>query len=327
MDTRKPSTMMSGGRDLGLLVVGICFLVLVVVAVVFGGGVLVLLVLGDQVVHVALGLRELHLVHALAGVPVEEGLAAEHGGELLADPVEHLLDGGGQVAPVAGVGGAHHVLGVPHLLRQLRDGQRPVLLRATGSSTTVSETLGDGKTEKVSIIRSGYSSLIFEMSSVPMPEPVPPPREWHTWKPELREAIAVFCFLSDNIKNRVNEFCTLSVMPLCPVVSSTRLPKYKVIRTEYLPIWTSADAVHGTRLQIHENSPRNKSTTRCLVVVDINTFELHAGFSSVSPSGVDTMLITYYFPELGSNLITTLTTLDVEDFPHLNLITEIGRRA
>ncbi|CAA6669174.1 unnamed protein product [Spirodela intermedia] len=288
MDTRKPSTMMSGGRDLGLLVVGICFLVLVVVAVVFGGGVLVLLVLGDQVVHVALGLRELHLVHALAGVPVEEGLAAEHGGELLADPVEHLLDGG---------------------------------------STTVSETLGDGKTEKVSIIRSGYSSLIFEMSSVPMPEPVPPPREWHTWKPELREAIAVFCFLSDNIKNRVNEFCTLSVMPLCPVVSSTRLPKYKVIRTEYLPIWTSADAVHGTRLQIHENSPRNKSTTRCLVVVDINTFELHAGFSSVSPSGVDTMLITYYFPELGSNLITTLTTLDVEDFPHLNLITEIGRRA
>ena len=44
-------------------------------------------------------------------------------------------------------------------------------------STTVSETLGDGKTEKVSIIRSGYSSLIFDINSVPMPEPVPPPRE------------------------------------------------------------------------------------------------------------------------------------------------------
>ena len=50
-------------------------------------------------------------------------------------------------------------------------------------STTVSETLGDGNTEKVSIILSGYSSLIFEMSKVPIPEPVPPPSEWHTWKP------------------------------------------------------------------------------------------------------------------------------------------------
>jgi len=48
-----------------------------------GGGLLVLLVLGHQVVHVGLGLGELHLVHALPGVPVEEGLAPEHGGELL----------------------------------------------------------------------------------------------------------------------------------------------------------------------------------------------------------------------------------------------------
>ena len=38
------------------------------------GGLLVLLVLGDQVVHVGLRLSELHLVHALPGVPVEESL-------------------------------------------------------------------------------------------------------------------------------------------------------------------------------------------------------------------------------------------------------------
>merc|ERR1719182_1009717 len=50
-------------------------------------------------------------------------------------------------------------------------------------STTVSDTLGDGKTEKVSIILSGYSSRILEISRVPMPEPVPPPMEWVTWKP------------------------------------------------------------------------------------------------------------------------------------------------
>jgi len=69
--------------------------VLVVLARLLGGGVLVLLVLGDEVVHVGLGLGELHLVHTLAGVPVKEDLAPEHGGELLGHALEHLLDGGG----------------------------------------------------------------------------------------------------------------------------------------------------------------------------------------------------------------------------------------
>merc|ERR1711881_160568 len=50
-------------------------------------------------------------------------------------------------------------------------------------STTVSETLGEGTTEKVFMILSGYSSRILEMRSVPIPEPVPPPREWVSWKP------------------------------------------------------------------------------------------------------------------------------------------------
>jgi hypothetical protein len=48
----------------------------------------------------------------------------------------------------------------------------------------VSETLGLGTTEYVHIIRSGYSSRIFEISSVPIPAPVPPPRECVIWKPE-----------------------------------------------------------------------------------------------------------------------------------------------
>merc|ERR1719502_62448 len=50
-------------------------------------------------------------------------------------------------------------------------------------STTVSLTFGDGTTEKVSITRSGYSSRILEMRRVPIPAPVPPPREWQSWKP------------------------------------------------------------------------------------------------------------------------------------------------
>mmetsp|Transcript_3409 Transcript_3409/g.5029 ORF Transcript_3409/g.5029 Transcript_3409/m.5029 type:complete len:239 (-) Transcript_3409:751-1467(-) len=163
---------------------------LLVLALLLSGGVLVLLVLGDKIVHVGLGLGELHLVHALTGVPVEEGLAAEHGGELfcnalhdllhasrvaheanghletlgrnvangalhvVGDPldevrrvlvlnVQHLLidllrghaateeRSASEVAAVARVGCGHHVLGVEHLLGELRHGERPVLLRAT----------------------------------------------------------------------------------------------------------------------------------------------------------------------------------------------------
>lgn len=44
-------------------------------------------------------------------------------------------------------------------------------------STTVSDTLGEGTTENVHIILSGYSSLTFEISKVPIPDPVPPPNE------------------------------------------------------------------------------------------------------------------------------------------------------
>lgn len=44
-------------------------------------------------------------------------------------------------------------------------------------------TLGEGTTEKVHIIRSGYSSRILEMRRVPIPAPVPPPSEWVSWKP------------------------------------------------------------------------------------------------------------------------------------------------
>lgn len=45
-------------------------------------------------------------------------------------------------------------------------------------STTVSDTFGDGTMEKVSMILSGYSSLTLEINKVPIPEPVPPPKEW-----------------------------------------------------------------------------------------------------------------------------------------------------
>ena len=71
----------------------------------------------------------------------------------------------------------------------------------------------------------GYSSRILEISKVPIPEPVPPPREWQTWKPVVNnsnqhelenclsyslkqqavvhtlQAVTRLCLLANNIKN------------------------------------------------------------------------------------------------------------------------------
>ena len=52
-----------------------------------------------------------------------------------------------------------------------------------GAARDPSLTLGEGTTEKVVMILSGYSSRILEMSSVPSPDPVPPPSECASWKP------------------------------------------------------------------------------------------------------------------------------------------------
>ena len=79
-------------RELGQFM--IIFLLLIELSLLLGCRVLVLLVLGHQVVHVRLGLCELHLVHALARVPMQESLTPEHGRELLGDSLEQLLDGG-----------------------------------------------------------------------------------------------------------------------------------------------------------------------------------------------------------------------------------------
>ena len=98
------------------------------------------------------------------------------------------------------------------------------------TSTTVSDTLGLGTTEYVHIILSGYSSRILEIRRVPMPAPVPPPRECVIWKPitckekftkrkksnrNIRitlEAISAFSLFTHNIQDSVDELSTFSII-------------------------------------------------------------------------------------------------------------------
>merc|ERR1711865_1217363 len=62
---------------------------------IFGGGVLILLIFRDEIVHVGLSLGELHLIHTFSSVPMEESLSSEHSSELFTNSLEHLLDGSG----------------------------------------------------------------------------------------------------------------------------------------------------------------------------------------------------------------------------------------
>ena len=96
--------------NLGLLLA----LLLIEFVLLLCGGVLVLLVLRHQIIHVGLSLCELHLVHALAGVPVKESLAPEHGCELLRDTLKELLDGGA----VAHEGGGHLDRGIENNIKE-----------------------------------------------------------------------------------------------------------------------------------------------------------------------------------------------------------------
>merc|ERR1719433_727909 len=67
-------------------------LLLVKLTLFFGGSILILLVLRHQIIHVALCFCEFHLVHSFPSVPMQESLAAEHGGEELRHALEHFLN-------------------------------------------------------------------------------------------------------------------------------------------------------------------------------------------------------------------------------------------
>merc|ERR1712046_560417 len=59
-------------------------------ALLLSSGILVLLVLRNKVVHVTFCFCELHLVHALTGVPMQECLTTEHRCEKFCHTFEHL---------------------------------------------------------------------------------------------------------------------------------------------------------------------------------------------------------------------------------------------
>merc|ERR1719345_515856 len=396
---------------------------------------------------------------------MEEGLAAEHSGELLSNTLEHLLagggvseeghghleslwwdvtdgrldvvgdplnkvrgvlvldvehllvnllgghaaseeGGGGEVASVTGVGGAHHVLGIEHLLGELGHGECAVLLGAsggkrgessheemesgegdqvdgefpeirvelTGESEAASHTGEGGGDEMVEITVGGggelegpeadiVEGLVVDAHNligvlnelmhgeggvVGLNDGVGDLGGWHDGEGahnsvgvfltdlgdkegshsrsgtstkrvgdlESLEAIASLSFLADNIEDGIDELGSFGVMSLGPVVTGTGLSEDEVVGTEELTERSSADGVHGTGLEIHEDGAGDVTATGGLVVVDVDALELEVGISVVRAGGVNSMFVGDNLPELGTDLVTALTTLDMNDFTH-----------
>jgi len=133
---------------------------------------------------------------------------------------------------------------------------------------------------------------------------------------ESLEAVTAFSFLSDNIEDGVNELSSLSVVTLGPVVTSTGLSEDEVVWSEELTEWAGSDGVHGTWLKIHKDGSWDVTATSGFVVVDVDSLELEVRVSVVGTGWVNTVLIGDDFPELGTDLVTALSSLDVNDFSH-----------
>jgi hypothetical protein len=133
---------------------------------------------------------------------------------------------------------------------------------------------------------------------------------------ESLEAITSFGFFSADIKDGVNEFSSFSVMSFGPIVTSSSLSENEVIGSEELSERSGSNGVHGTGFKIHKDGSGNVSSSSGFIEVDVDSFQLEVGVSVVSSGGVNSMFVRDDFPEFGSDLISALSSLYVNDLSH-----------
>ena len=122
-----------------------------------------------------------------------------------------------------------------------------------------------------------------------------------------------------DVEDGVNELSSFSVVTFSPVVSGTGLSEDKVVGSEELTEGSSSDGVHGSWFKIHKDSSGDVSSSSSFVVVDIDSLELEIGVTVVGTCWVNSVLVRDDLPELGTDLVTALTTLNVNNFSHVCL--------
>jgi len=134
---------------------------------------------------------------------------------------------------------------------------------------------------------------------------------------EALEAVAALSLLTDDVEDGVDELSTFGVVTLGPVVTGTGLSEDEVVGAEELTEGTGTDGVHGTGLEIHKDGAGDVTATGGFVVVNVDALQLEVGVSVVRAGGVNSMFVGDDLPELGTDLVSALTALDMNDFTHL----------
>merc|ERR1712170_168563 len=134
---------------------------------------------------------------------------------------------------------------------------------------------------------------------------------------EALKTVTALSLLSHHIQDGVHQLSPLCVVTLGPVVAGTTLSKDKVVWPEDLTKGSRADGVHGARLQVNEDCSGHIFASCGLIVVDIDPLQLEVRVPMVGASGVNAMLIRDHLPELGTDLVAALSSLNVHDFTHL----------
>jgi hypothetical protein len=115
---------------------------------------------------------------------------------------------------------------------------------------------------------------------------------------EALEAVAGFSFLAADVENGVDQFGALCVMAFRPIVAGSCLTEDEVVWAEDLTVWASADGVHGSWLEVHEDGAWNVASTGRFVEVDVDALELEIAVALVCSGWINTVFVADYFPEL-----------------------------
>jgi hypothetical protein len=142
-------------------------------------------------------------------------------------------------------------------------------------------------------------------------------------KLETLEAVARLGFLSHYVQHRVDELSSLGVVALGPVVAGSGLSEHEVVGSEQLTEGSSSHRVHGTGLEIHENGSGHVSAASGFVEVNVDSLELKVGVAVVGTGGVHAVLVGDHLPELGTDLVTALSSLNVNNFSHVSNLIEL----
>merc|ERR1719262_860807 len=135
-------------------------------------------------------------------------------------------------------------------------------------------------------------------------------------KLEALETVTALRLLTHDIEDTVYELSSFGIVALCPIISRASLAKDKVVGTKELAKGSRAHAVHGTGFKVHENRTWHIPASGCLVEVHINALELQVGVAMVSAGRIDSVFIADHFPELGTNLVSALACLDMNELTH-----------